>query len=157
MWRWWKDLWVWPRCEYDCVLCCFQSLEDGGETWWWGKGKTAYISIAWKWRKWDDRLILELMNGGYLGAKISDPVRWKKNWPWDRKIGVRDFHRTEPLETSCEWSPVAASDSLEPLVWGLLFVPNKEAGNFLLMKSFFPEQNRQFLPGSLQLWAVASW
>lgn len=45
--------------------------------------------------------------------------------------------------------------SLEPLVWGV-FAPSEEAGNFSLMNSSFPEQNRQFLPGSLQLWAVAS-
>lgn len=137
-------------------LCAASDLEDEGETWWWGKGKRTYTSIAWKWRKCDNRLILELMNEAYSGTKISDPVRWQKNWCWDRKIGVRDFYRTEPVETSYAWSPVAASDSLEPLVWGLLFVPNKEAGNFLLMKSSFPEQNGQFLPGSLQLWAVAS-
>ena len=64
---------------------------------------------------------------------------------------------TEPVETLVRESCVAASDSLEPPVWEGLFVSKKEAARSLLMKSSsLWEEDRQFLPGGLELWPVDS-
>lgn len=144
------------------IVCCFQSLEDGGGTWWWGKARTAYISIAWKWRKWENRLILELNEWRLFWCEDLWPCEVAEKLT----LGQEDRFLFSVREISPGQDPwrlhVSEALLLHLIHWshrcGECYLSLiKRLGIFLLMKSSFPEQNRQFLPGSLQPWAVACW
>lgn len=64
---------------------------------------------------------------------------------------------SEYVEGSYDENSVAASDSLEPLVGKcFLFLVKRLGDHSPLKPSSFPEENRQFLPVSLQLWPMTS-
>lgn len=70
-----------------------------------------------------------------------------------REISTRMGPTEAPVREGLWLHPVHMSHQCGKCYWS----PVKRPGKFLFVKSsFFPEENRQFLPGRLQRWAAAT-